>query len=59
MALPVAGAMLIPKCPVCLAGYVAAATGIGVPMLAAGLLRYVLLSVCLGSFVYFATHRRA
>ena len=38
-----------PKCPLCVAGYVALATGLGVSLTAATYLRWTLLALCLAS----------
>ncbi len=38
--------VMIPKCPVCLAAYVALATGIGLSLPVAAVLRMALLSAC-------------
>jgi hypothetical protein len=38
---------LVPKCPACVAGYVAAVTGVGVSMPVAAGLRWGLVGVCL------------
>lgn len=38
--------LLLPKCPMCLAGYVAAFTGIGLSVEAATWVRYSMLAVC-------------
>ena len=38
-----------PKCPLCVAGYVALATGLGVSLTAATYLRWTLLVLCLAS----------
>ncbi|MCW1885875.1 hypothetical protein OKA04_14140 [Luteolibacter flavescens] len=39
--------LLVPKCPVCLAGYVAVFTGIGISLPVATWLRYGLIATCL------------
>jgi len=41
--------VLIPKCPVCLAGYIAAFSGIGLSVQVASGLRWVLLALCIVS----------
>lgn len=43
---PIAALALIPKCPVCLASYVALATGLGISIPAAGQLRVVMMVMC-------------
>ena len=52
--LPAAGLALIPKCPACLAAYIAIGTGFGVSMTAAAELRIVMLAVCIASLGYLA-----
>jgi len=41
--------LLIPKCPVCLAGYIAAFSGLGLSVPAASGLRWMLLTICIAS----------
>lgn len=48
---------LMPKCPVCLAGYLALLTGMGVPLSAAGYLRTGLILTCVLSLTYLAIRR--
>ncbi len=47
--------LLVPKCPVCLAAYVALATGIGVSLPTAGLIRTTLLIICGSALVVVAS----
>lgn len=46
-----------PKCPLCVAGYVALATGLGISLAAATYLRWGLLALCVGSLAYMAARR--
>ncbi|MCC9604533.1 hypothetical protein LOC68_27550 [Blastopirellula sp. JC732] len=48
---------LMPKCPVCVAAYLALLTGVGVPLSTAGYLRTGLIAVCTLSLVYLAVRR--
>lgn len=43
-----------PKCPLCVAGYVALATGLGISLTAATCLRWTLLVLCLASLAFMA-----
>jgi len=46
--------LLVPKCPVCLAAYVALATGIGVSLPTAAFIRITLLIICCTALVVVA-----
>jgi hypothetical protein len=43
-----------PKCPLCVAGYVALATGLGLSLTVATYLRWTLLALCLASLAFMA-----
>lgn len=47
--------VLMPKCPVCVAGYVAAFTGLGLSVPAASGLRATLIALCCLSLAFLAT----
>jgi hypothetical protein len=53
MAMPAIVFVFIPKCPVCLAGYIALGTGIGLSLTTATYLRIGLIVVCILSLAYF------
>ena len=50
--LPTATLALLPKCPACVIGYVALATGIGISLPTATYMRITLIALCLASFVF-------
>jgi len=54
-AVPAIAFVLIPKCPVCLAGYIALGTGIGLSITTATYLRIGLIVLCILSLAYFVT----
>jgi hypothetical protein len=51
--IPGAVLVLLPKCPACIAAYVALGTGIGLSMSAAAYVRILLLLLCVASMTFF------
>lgn len=49
--------LIIPKCPVCLAAYIALGTGIGISFAVAAWIRWILISICVASFLYLIGRR--
>lgn len=49
---PSAILVLIPKCPLCVAAYVALATGFGISFTTAAYIRYTAIAACLVSLTY-------
>jgi hypothetical protein len=49
--------LLVPKCPMCLALYISAATGIGIPFATAKYLRIGLIVGCVGALLLFSWRR--
>jgi hypothetical protein len=54
---PTATLTLMPKCPACVAAYVALATGIGISLPAATWLRAILIAVCVATLTFVAARR--
>jgi hypothetical protein len=51
--IPGAVLVLLPKCPACIAAYVALGTGIGLSMSAAAYVRILLLLLCMAAMTFF------
>jgi len=49
--------ILLPKCPICLAAWISAVSGLGISISVAGYLRWGLIIVCVTSLFYFAIGR--
>ncbi len=56
-ALPGALLVLMPKCPACVAGYIALATGVGISLTAAAYLRTGLIVACVGLLIVLAARQ--
>lgn len=55
--IPGALLVLLPKCPMCLAAYIAMFSGIALPFSAAASLRFALIGACSASLAYVAIRR--
>jgi len=54
---PTATLALLPKCPACVAGYLALATGIGISLPTAAYVRATLIGVCVASLIFLTARR--
>jgi Flp pilus assembly protein TadB len=54
---PTATLALLPKCPLCVAAYIALVTGIGISLPAATCLRAALVVLCVASLLFMAARR--
>ena len=55
--LPGAVFLAIPKCPACVAAYIALATGVGVSLSTAAHLRFVAIAICVAAIAYVIAKR--
>jgi hypothetical protein len=55
--LPAVILVLLPKCPVCIAAYIAMVTGIGLSLPVAAHLRTLLVVLCASSLIYFVVRQ--
>ena len=55
--LPAVILVLLPKCPVCIAAYIAMVTGIGLSLPVTAHLRTLLVVLCATSLIYFVVRR--
>ena len=54
---PVTTLALVPKCPACVAGYLALATGIGISLPTATYVRALLIGLCVACLIFLAARR--
>lgn len=54
---PAALLVLIPKCPMCVAGYIALGTGIGVSFTTAQWIRWLLVGFCMTALAYLTVRK--